>query len=174
MAPDWYPVEWIAWLHFGPSRDFHYGPDSWLSPRNGTYASAGPDPSLHNKEAGKAARAAIPSRNDLKRANSESCSPAGSVSSSSGTSTPSVDKLVATLQEANAIEQQRFDNEKQLHEIRMAETKLRNVNAILSNPPAGLNQAQVFSSRVVTSTMIGNRLHLRKCARLESNSYGRA
>jgi hypothetical protein len=51
MAQDWYPVEWVAWLHFGPSREFQYGPDSWLSPRNGTYASSGPEPSLHNKDA---------------------------------------------------------------------------------------------------------------------------
>jgi hypothetical protein len=43
MAADWYPVEWISWLHFGPSREFHYGPDSWLSPRNGMNASAGPN-----------------------------------------------------------------------------------------------------------------------------------
>ncbi len=147
MAPDWYPVEWVAWLFFGPSREFQYGPDSWLSPRNGTYASAGPEPSLHNKEAGKASRAGIPSRQELRRANSESFSPASSVNSSSGTSTPSapdaVDKLVATLKEANAIEQQRFDNEKQLHEIKMAETKLNNVNAILRNPPPGLNKAQL-------------------------------
>jgi hypothetical protein len=136
MAPDWYPVEWVAWLHFGPSREFQYGPDSWLSPRNGTYASAGPDPSLHNKEAGKAARDAIPSRKALKRANSQCYSPAGSVSSSSETSTPlapdAVDKLVATLKEANAIEQQRSDNEKQLHNMKLAESQLKNVNAILA------------------------------------------
>ena len=99
MAPDWYPVEWVVWLHFGPSREFQYGLDSWLSPGNDTYASAGPDPSLHSKEAGKAARAAIPSRQELRRVNLDS--PTGSVSSSSGTSTPSapdaVEKLVATL-----------------------------------------------------------------------------
>ena len=55
MPPDWYPVEWVVWLHFGPSKEFQYGPDSWLLPRNGTYTSAGPDSSLHNKEARKAA-----------------------------------------------------------------------------------------------------------------------
>ncbi len=43
MAADWYPVEWVSWLHFGPSREFHYGPDSWLSLRNGMNASAGPN-----------------------------------------------------------------------------------------------------------------------------------
>jgi hypothetical protein len=99
LAQDWYPVEWVVWLHFGPSREFQYGPDSWLSPRNGAYASSGPEPSLHNKEAGKAARAAIPSHKDLRNAN-DSYSPAGSVSCSSGTSTPSapdaVDRLVDT------------------------------------------------------------------------------
>jgi hypothetical protein len=99
MAQDWYPVEWVAWLHFGPSREFQYCPDSWLSPRKGTYASSGPEPSLHNKEDGKAARSAIPSRKDLRNAN-DSYSPSGSVSCSSGTSTASapdaVDRLVDT------------------------------------------------------------------------------
>ena len=145
MTPDWYPVEWVVWLHFGPSREFQYGLDSWLSPGNDTYASAGPDPSLHSKEAGKAARAAIPSRQELRRVNLDS--PTGSVSSSSGTSTPSVpdpvEKQVATLKEANAIEQQRFYNKKKLHDIKLAETKLKNVNAILSNQPVGLSQAQL-------------------------------
>ncbi len=53
MAPDLYPVEWIDWLHFGPSREFHYGPDSWLSPHNVMYASAGPDDVIHKSGAGK-------------------------------------------------------------------------------------------------------------------------
>ncbi len=150
MAPNWYPVEWVAWLDFGQSIEFQYCPDSWLSPRNGTYASAGPSPSLHNKNAGKASQAAIPSLQDLRMANVESFSPANSVNISSGSSTASapdaVDKLVATLKKANAIEQQRFDNERQLHEIKMAETKLNNVNALLSNPPQGLNKISLFCS----------------------------
>ncbi len=52
-----------------------------------------------------------------------------------------VDKLVGTLKEANKMEQQRFDNEKQLHNTKLAESQLKNVNAILCNPPVGLNQA---------------------------------
>ena len=53
MAPDWYPVERVALLHFGPSTKFKFGPESWLSPRNGMYASAGPDALIHKFGAGK-------------------------------------------------------------------------------------------------------------------------
>ncbi len=34
------PVERVVWLYFDLSREFQYGPDSWLSPSNGTYALA--------------------------------------------------------------------------------------------------------------------------------------
>ena len=156
MGPDWYPVEWIAWLHFGPSREFQYGPDSWLSPRNGMYASAGPDPTIHKSGAGKAARAAIPSRQDLRTMAMEALSPKSN--NSSGTSTPSAadsaDKLVATLKEANDIERERFEtdkkrfeNEKEIHDIKIAETKLKNVSAILRNPPASLSESQLKRMR---------------------------
>ncbi len=129
----------------------------------------------------------------------QALSPSGS-KSSSGTATlsaaDSADKLVATLKEANDNEREQFENEKkifenekelELHDIKIAD-KLKNVSAILSNPQASLSEAQlermraqeVFLSGVVTgvdfesSTMIWSRLHLRKGARLESNSYGRA
>ena len=159
MPPDWYPVEWIAWLHFGPSREFHYGPDSWLSPRNGMYASAGPHPVIHKSGAGQVSRAAIPSRQDLRTIAAQALSPTGGGSkNSSGTSTPSAadsaDKLVATLKEANDIERERFENEKkryenekEIHDIKIAETKLKNVSAILRNPPASLSEAQLKRMR---------------------------
>ncbi len=84
-------------------------------------------------------------------------SPSGS-NSSSGTATPSAadsaDKLVATLKEANDIQRERFENEKkkfekekELHDIKIAETRLKNVTAILSNPPASLSEAQLKRMR---------------------------
>ena len=66
----------------------------------------------------------LSSRQELRRVILDS--PTGSVSSSSGTSTPSapdaVEKLVATLNEANAIELQHFESEKQLSDIKLAES----------------------------------------------------
>lgn len=59
-------------------------------------------------------------------------------------------KLVDTLKEANDIERERFENdkkrfesEKEIHDIKVAETKLKNVTAILSNPPPSLSEAQL-------------------------------
>jgi hypothetical protein len=91
----------MAWLHFGPSREFHYGQESWLLQRNGMYASAGPDPVIHKSGAGKKSRAAITSREDLRTAAMQALSPSGS-KSSSGIATPSAadsaDKLVAMFE----------------------------------------------------------------------------
>ncbi len=64
------------------------------------------------------ARAAIPSRQELRTIATESISP--SSNNSSGTSTPSAvdsaDKLVATLKEANDIERERFETDKKIFE----------------------------------------------------------
>jgi hypothetical protein len=95
------------------------------------------------------------------------------------------------LKEANDIERERFENEKmrfenekELHNINIAGTnltKLKNVSAILRNPPASLSEAQlkrmraqeVFLTGVVTGADLDDDLEPRKGARLESNSYGR-
>ena len=101
--------------------------------------------------------AAIPSRMDLRTAAMQALSPSGS-KSSSGTATPSAadsaDKLVATLKEANDIERERFEiekkrfeKEKEPHDIKIAEIKLKNVSAILRNPPASLSEAQLKRMR---------------------------
>jgi hypothetical protein len=41
----------------------------------------------------------------------------------------------------------RFENEKELHDIKIAETRLKNVTAILSHPPASLSEAQLKRMR---------------------------
>ena len=102
-------------------------------------------------------RTAIPSREDLRTAAMQALSPSGS-KSSSGTATPSAedsaDKLVATLKEANDIEwewfeneKKIFENEKELHDIKIADTKLKNVSDIHRNPPASLSEAQLERMR---------------------------
>ncbi len=78
----------------------------------------------------------------------QALSPSGR-KSSSGTATPSAedsDKRVATLKEANDIEwerfeneKKRFENEKELHDIKTAETRLKNMTAVLSHPRARLS-----------------------------------
>ena len=65
--------------------------------------------------------------------------------------------MVAALKEANDIERKRFENEnkrfeneKEIHDIKIAETKvtkLKNVQAILRNPPASLSEAQLKRMR---------------------------
>jgi hypothetical protein len=116
----------------------------------------------------KLSRAAIHSLEDLRTAAMQALHPSGR-KSSSGTTTPSAadsaDKLVAKLMEANDIERERFgnekkrfENEKELQDIKIAETKLKIFSAILSNPPASLSEAQlkwmraqeVFLTGVVT------------------------
>jgi hypothetical protein len=66
------------------------------------------------------ARAAIPSRQELRTIDTGALSP--NSNSSSRTSTPSAvdsaDKLVATLKEANDIEREWFETDKKLFEVK--------------------------------------------------------
>ena len=87
----------------------------------------------------------------------QALSPSGS-KSSRGTA-DSADKLVAMLKEANDIvwelfenEKKRFENEKELHDIKIAETNLKNVSAILSNPPASKAQLKRMRAQEVFLT----------------------
>jgi hypothetical protein len=41
----------------------------------------------------------------------------------------------------------RYENEKEIHDIKIVETKLKNVSAILRNPPASLSEAQLKQMR---------------------------
>ena len=43
--------------------------------------------------------------------------------------------------------EKRFENEKDLHYIKIAETKLKNVSSILRNPPASLSESQLKRMR---------------------------
>jgi hypothetical protein len=45
------------------------------------------------------------------------------------------------------IEKKRFEKEKEPHDIKIAEIKLKNVSAILRNPPASLSEAQLKRMR---------------------------
>ncbi len=96
----------------------------------------------------------VPSYPDIDSGKSGDEIQAHFLSPNSGTSTPSAadsaDKLVDTLKEANNIERERFEtdknryeNAKEVHDIKIAETKLKNFSVMHRNPPASLSEAQI-------------------------------
>jgi hypothetical protein len=46
-----------------------------------------------------------------------------------------------TVLETKTVTEQRPENEKEIHYIKIAETKLKNVSSILRNPPASLSES---------------------------------
>ena len=71
-----------------------------------------------------------------------------------------------TVLETKTVTEKRSENEKEIHYIKIAETKLKNVSSILRNPPASLSESQlkriraqeVFLTGIVTCVELDNDL----------------
>ena len=69
-----------------------------------------------------------------------------------------------TVLETKTVTEKRSENEKEIHYIKIAETKLKNVSSILRNPPASLSESQlkrmraqeVFLTGIVTCVELDN------------------